>query len=470
MENSETQYSAYASYKNNSLFTALPEMADLEGLTSSSNPAETKDVSNALGLHIHEYIHQLHNISTTAGIQLLKNRLVALQIFATGTDDNGHYIRQGQSYKHIDKIALDTIEKDYSRILGNIDKINQEGFLTDFTFETFESQEDSDDPSDPYNLLGIDINYKLAGNPQSKKIENIGYNIITEGIAYEIEMHVRNTITGENGKALEYATPPLPYRFYRPIIEHLVGRPCSLVELIEVGTLALQNKIPSWGLKAATLAMKNGRSIFDAFASQMAEENRNVLSGYKDTVNLLLTDAFKGSAVNEGLKMLDRIVADTIKKREENPFLEILFTQEIKTPEDFLRIVYSEDLPTRCIIQKKPDNNAQLIWIGKNIDELSETTIGAMSTLQCAIQYSQLHLTKSASFSNTSKLAYSPHDLSCPYLDVCPLKSERDNPDLCSTAPWMHDLGNERKEVCWYVNGVKSLRNPNFRQYDQAYD
>lgn len=469
MEHTGSQYSALASYRNNALFTTFPHTADLRLLSEPSAMLDTKLAQEVLGLQVHEYIHQLHNFSTTAGLQLLKNRLVALQVFVTGTNDDGHYIRQGKNYKHIDKCKLGNFERDYSRILGNTDKIEQEGFLTELSFKIIESREETDDPSDPCNILGVKVTYKLGGIAGVKEINNVGYNIITEGIAYEIERQVRNTITGENGKVLEYSTPPLPYRLYRPIVEHLVGRPCSVPELVKVGTLALQNMIPSWGLKAATLALKHSDELFEEFASNMAGEHQEVLSGYKETVNLLLNTVFTGTSVKEGLKMLDDIVTSTINKREKDPFFELVFLREPLTREVLEGIIQSEELPPRCILQKKPDGKAELYWMGNGVAELTEATVGAISTLQCAIQYSQLHLSKVASFNNTGDLVNSPHNLSCPYLEVCPLKEKRENPDLCSTTPWMHDLGIQTGEVCWYVNGVKSLRNPKFSEYDEMY-
>lgn len=469
MENTDAQYSALASYKNNALFTTLPHMADLELLNRPSEDTAPELTQEVLGLQVHEYIHQLHNFSTTAGIQLLKNRLVALQIFATGTNDDGHYIRRGKNYKHIDKRILENFEKDYSRILGNTEKIEKEGFLTELSFETIEFSEETDDPSDPCNILGIKVSYKLGGIAGEKEIENIGYNIITEGVAYEIERQVRNAITGEMGMTLEYSTPPLPYRLYRPIVEHLVGRPCSLTELVKIGTLALQNKIPSWGLKAATLALKHGNEVFEKFASSMANEHHEVLSGYRETINLLLSNVFTGTSVSDGLKMLDSIVMGTMNKRGKSPFFELVFLREPLTYKLFGEILRKENFPPRCILQNKADGKADLYWMGNGVANLPEATIGAISTLQCAIQYSQLHFSKAGVFNNTADLVGNTRDLSCPYLNVCPLRKKKEHPDLCSTAPWMHDLGIQTGEVCWYVNGVKSLRNPKFQKYDDKY-
>lgn len=467
------QYSALASYKNNALFTTFPYTADLKLLGDTSVALDVEVVQEVLGLQVHEYIHQLHNFSTAAGIQMLKNRLVALQVFATGTNADGHYIRQGKIYSGIDKSKLVNFERDYSRVIGNTDKIEEEGFLSEFSFETIESVEETDDPSDPCNILGVKVEFKLAGIARVKVIENVGYNIITEGIAYEIERQVRNTITGKNGMLLDYSTPPLPYRFYRPIVEYLVGRPCSVSELVRVGTLALQNEIPSWGLKAATLALKHGEELFDAFASDVAKGHQETFSRYKEVINLLLSTTFKGTAVKEGLRMLDDLVTSAIVKREKDPFFELAFLREPLSRKVLEDIIQNEDLPPRCILQKKSDEatdeKAELYWMGNGVADLPEATIGAVSTLQCAVQFSQLHLSKDASFNNTSGLNESPHDLSCPYLEVCPLKESREDSDLCSSSPWMHDIGVDAGEVCWYVNGVKSLRNLQHTDYDEMY-
>ncbi|MGC8116813.1 hypothetical protein ACP3VQ_17485 [Metapseudomonas otitidis] len=468
MKETGIQFSLLGSYRNNSLFTTLPPEADIRTLETGS-PLDTEACEKNIGLNIHEYIHQLHNFSTTSGLQLLKNRLAALQIFATGTDDNGHYIRQGKIYKHLNKNILENFEKDYSRILGNTDKIDKWGNLSEFSFETTCYQEETDDSSDPCTIIGVDAKFKLNGVEREAKIQNIGYNIITEGIAYEIERQVRNSITGKSGIELELATPPLPYRFYRPIVEHFVGRECSVPELVKVGILALQNKIPSLGLFAAASALREGGSVYSEFISNTINEHNIVLAGYKATIAELHEKALAGTTLKDGLILLDEIVMSAMNKREKDPFYELLFLRETMTPEVFTHILRTEELPPRCILQYKHDETAELYFIGQGVSDYSDTRVGAISTLQCALQFSTLHIAPNGSFNNTVRLQESPNKLACPYLDACPLKDKRENQNLCSEAPWMHDLGIQTGDVCWYVNGVKSLRNLKFGDYDEQY-
>lgn len=467
MEYNGIQFSALASYRNNALFTTFPESADLTLLEPLGSVSNAKQVADVLGLHVHEYIHQLHNFSTTAGLQLLKNRLVALQFFATGTDGNGHYIRQGQVYKHINKDVLYNFEKEYSRILGDTGQIKLEGFLSDFQFDFFDTVEPTDDPTDPCQILGVRMEYKLAGAHQRTVIGNIGYNIITEGIAYEIERDVRNRITGELGAQLEYSTPVLPYRLYRPIVEALVGRVCTVEELVKVGTFALQNKIPSWGLKAAAFALQQG--VLEPFTKMMETDNQEAVDSYRATIDSLLTTTFAGTAVKKGLVILDKIVMGAINRRIQSPYFELAFLREPLTLAVFEGVISDLDLPARCILQEKPDGQSELIWVGNDVGNLSDFECGAISTLQCALQYTQLHLALTGSFYNTAELPKSPHNLSCPYLNACPLRDKKTDPALCAEAPWMHDLDVQGGDVCWYVNGVKSVRNPKHEAYDEFY-
>ncbi|PZP04318.1 MAG: hypothetical protein DI621_25050 [Pseudomonas protegens] len=311
------------------------------------------------------------------------------------------------------------------------------------------------------------MEYKLGDTNQSTIIENIGYNIITEGIAYEIERDVRNRITGEMGSQLEYSTPVLPYRLYRPIVEALVGRACTVEELVKVGTFSLQNKIPSWGLKAAAFALKQG--ILDRFTTIMEADNQEAVRGYRTTIDSLLTTTFAGAAVKKGLVILDRIVMGAVKRRAQSPYFELEFLREPLTLEVFKEIIIDQDLPARCILQEKSGGKSELFWMGNDIGNLSDVECGAISTLQCALQYSQLHLAPTGSFNNTAELPNSPHDLSCPYLNACPLRERKTDPALCAKSPWMHDLDIESGNVCWYVNGVKSVRNPKYKDYEGSY-
>ncbi|AZD16901.1 hypothetical protein PUP66_20655 [Pseudomonas chlororaphis] len=467
MEYTGIQFSALASYRNNALFTTFSKTADLAVLESPAPDLSNKKVSDVLGVHVHEYIHQTHNFSTTAGLQLLKSRLVALQIFATGTNDNGHYIRQGQTYKHINKNVLSSFEKEYSQILGDTRQIVQEGFLSDFQFDFFDTVESTDDPNDPCQTLGVRMGYKLGGINQSIVIGNIGYNIITEGIAYEIERSVRNRITGEMGSELEYSTPVLPYRLYRPIVEALVGRACTVEELVKVGTFALQNKIPSLGLKAAAFALQ--QEILDHFTIIMEADNQEAVTSYRATIDSLLTTTFAGTAVKKGLKILDQIVMGAIQRRAQSPYFELEFLREPLTLEVFKGIIRDQELPARCILQEKSDCESELYWMGNDVSKLSDLECGAISTLQCALQYSHLHLAPTGRFNNTVYLPNSPHNLSCPYLNACPLRETKSDPALCAQSPWLHDLDIESGNVCWYVNGVKSMRNPKYKDYDDSY-
>ncbi|NVZ71742.1 hypothetical protein [Pseudomonas costantinii] len=467
MEYTGVQFSALASYRNNALFTTFSKVADLTLLESPAADLNNEKVSDVLGLHVHEYIHQIHNFSTTAGLQLLKSRLVALQVFATGTNDNGHYIRQGKTYKYINKNVLYYFEKEYSQILGDTRQIAQEGFLSDFQFNFFDTVEPTNDPSDVCQTLGVRMEYKLGGTNQSIVIGNIGYNIITEGIAYEIERNVRNLITGEEGSKLEYSTPVLPYRLYRPIVEALVGRACTVEELVKVGTFALQNKIPSLGLKAAAFALQQG--ILDHFTTIMESDNQEAVAGYRATIDSLLATTFAGTAIKKGLIILDQIVMGAIERRAQHPYFELEFLREPLTLEVFKKIIRDQELPARCILQEKSDCESELYWMGNDVSKLSDFECGAISTLQCALQYSHLHLAPTGSFNNTVYLPNSPHNLSCPYLNACPLRETKSDPALCVQSPWLHDLDIETGNVCWYVNGVKSMRNPKYKDYDDSY-
>lgn len=467
--NMDTMFSALASYKNNALFTVLPDIADLSNLMEEEN-IDVSVLENTMGLHVHEFIHQLHNLSTTAGLQLLQSRLTALQIFATGTDDNGHYIRQGSIYKNVNGDLLRNFEKDYFRVLGCTKTIREQGYLTDFHFEDTIIHEQTNDPDDPCIIAGIKLKFNVSGSQKEVEIDNIGYSMITEGIAYEIEKQVRNNITGKTGAELEYFTPPMPYRLYRPIVEHLVGRVCDLSELVKVGTIALQNKIPSHGLIASTSALKLGSLCFEDFSSEMMLEFEAAVSEYQETIEQLERTVFSSTALKSGLSTLNAIATCAIQKRKTDPFYELNFLGEKLTLENFTDIITVGNFPPRCILQNKPDGTAEYYWTGNNVSDLSDIEIGAVSTLQSALQFSQLHLSPSAGFNNTSKLQNSPNDLSCPYIKVCPLKENRADPNLCSSSPWMHDVGAQKGEVCWYVNGVKSLRNNRFREYDDAYN
>jgi hypothetical protein len=463
----ESLNSGLGKYRNNSLFSLFEPEGDLIDIVSSVD-VEEDCARSAPALHVHEYVHYLHNISTTAGVQLLKNRLVSLRLFSTGADDNGHYIREGLIYKELSAMDAKELELDFCLILGSIEENKESGALGNIHCEFYDTRLESADPQDPYLIFGARINYEVRGHQRSLDLPNIGYHLITEGVAYEIDREVRRKIKNEHSLILDENTPAYPYMLFRKLVECYVGRACSTHELVKVGTLALQNKIPSWGLKASMTALKHGKKVFKNFIREMKSEHGSVVNGYSQTIKALLETTFKGATVSNGLKAMDKLVADTHRKRINDLFFELRFLEFPLTPEKFAEIV-NTDMPPRSILQKKLDGSVDHYWMGSDNASLSDDDISALSTLQCALHYSQNHLSSQGAFKNTSTLDGKSSMESCPYLGACPLQKSRVDPELCRTSPWKHDLDISEGDVCWYTNGVKTLRNPWYKNYDDKF-
>lgn len=449
--------SQMAAYRTNTLFSFFGVEGDLQFYLTEGE----KELSRAaLSLHVHEYIHYLHNISTTSGLQLLKNRLIGLRVFNAGADRNGHFVSASSNSYGGDPVLFSEYENDLPAILGSVVELKKSGHIDNIECRFSKRTEATSDPTDPLHILGVDISFTLAGREEKISALNFGYSVITEGVAYEIERELRKKL-GEPEYSLDQHVSVYPYLLYRKVVEYFVGRKCSTYELIQVGTLALQNKIPSWGLYAAMMALEHDSSVFnELIKSTYSDFDENAVA-YQNVVSLLIDKVFKNTLLAKGLKVLDDIVRPAIKKRQSNMFYEDVFLRNDLLPENFFQIAAEEDLAPRCVVQKTHNGGYDGYWIGMGVDHQSidDSSLEALSILQCAIHFTQLHLTSQGKLVNTIDLKKNSTKKECPYLNICPIRQRKSNPSLCENAPWMHDFESINSENCWYGAGVQSLRN-----------
>lgn len=436
-------------FNPNSLFTRTTESADLL-------PSNRKSWDAALPVHIHEYIHFLHNISTPSGIVFLFNGCNFLFEFMKGTDRHGVY----DPTNHSSEDAASFL-KVYSLLQGGLigERPPSEKKIKFWNFGVPCIQEVPliifDHQFDTFSRMCIDVEaISRCGNSYTFALE-IGINFITEGIAYEIDREVRRKIGAWDD--LDEHTPSYPYLIYQPLIDKLVGRKTSIYERLILGICALLEISPGKGLLRACAMLKAYKATSErGFFCYMLRLNQG-LDGFRDEIkNEVMPNMvsnFEGSvSLQAGVKEYFEFISSSLEKRCATPLMELSFIH-ITSHENFFRRV--AELVPQWICQEKPNGKAEISLIGyptvvNSIDE------AALSTLQSAFHYMQLHLRSDGTVRGTREIPITQ----CPLVGACQARLHANDPEICTRAPWDTTFV-ERADIkiptCFYTHGVKSL-------------
>lgn len=437
-------------FHTNSLFTRAAEGLDL--LPS----VREKAWDAALPFHIHEYIHYLHNISTPPGIIYLFNGFNLFFEFMKGTDRHGIY----DPAKNAPEVAKPFLEV-YDLLQGKLkgERPPKETKIQHWSF------------SDPrvqtvqLNIFGHNFDTFSKSSIEVKAVSNygtlydftleIGIYLITEGIAYEIDREVRRKIG--SWPDLDYNTPPYPYLIYQPVIDSLVGRKTSVYERIILGTCALLETAPGKGLIRACAILRSCKETssreFIQYVINLNQGLRGFQKDLKAEVMPSMIRNFEGSPVLQaGVKEYCNLISASFEKRCSTPLMELDFIY-ITCHENYFKKI-KEHVP-QWICQEKPNGVAEISLIGpkKVTDVIDEI---ALSTLQSAFHYMQLHITSNGRISATQGLP----NTRCPFIGACEARSRAKDSETCIRAPWDTAFP-ERNDMtiptCFYTHGAKSL-------------
>ena len=198
------------SYSPNCLYTRISSLFDLQ-------PATSAVLHDAVAVHVHEYVHFLHNVSTCAGLHLLIADLWLLRSLPHATNEHGHFAGSERLTEE------------------------QQSWVRAAT-----SWRDA--------LLGA-----VKGLADSARFTiDLGYNFISEGIAYEAEREVRR-FSSSRQSDLDHGVLPYPYLIYGALIDALVGRKSTPQERIDLGVFALLTTSP--GASLIALCEDLGRTV-----------------------------------------------------------------------------------------------------------------------------------------------------------------------------------------------------------------
>ncbi|GAB1434383.1 hypothetical protein MASR2M32_05940 [Sphaerotilus sulfidivorans] len=442
--NNELYSAAAGIYSTNSLFARFDSMSDLRIDEGDPSPG-------ALPTHIHEYVHYLHNISTTSGIKIIQLShavICSASLFlikgTDGIDTNINELSNGKDIKSfIDEMNYlygETIEIDH---WGSKKQNEWEfGELSTYT------------PNTKTDFFSYKIKIAKKSPKNVSVILKIGLNFITEGVAYEVEREVFKEGGGLQ-KDLDSQTPGLPYLAYEHLVNYIVRRETTAVERIKIGNTALMHPSPSQGFVDACRELSKGASELDLYNKKMIgffklfleSELFDVLQKYYSHTHKLL----------EPFKQYVSIIKSTSEKRVIHPHLELIFVGKNTTgkkmnPSCFLSL--SSNIAEHCIIQEKIGSKATIHMVGNrtSLAAKDENEVTWFYVLCAAIHFIQQHLKTDGTVEKTDSIKKK----NCPFSGACEVEISNGHPQECKEYPWRVTQKVENG-ACWYSAGVKSI-------------
>ncbi|WP_143746657.1 hypothetical protein [Caballeronia catudaia] len=416
-------------------------------------PADAYPLPFAVPFHAHEYVHFLHNASTTAGQAYLVANLILLRALAAGANDCGHFLG-GE--------ALEAEQLDWLRLAGAVMRTQLgatsaremqnctdirtwecgapelvEGGLVDTIHATFTARE--------------------ASGEQKSECFAIGLSFITEGVAYEIDREMRR-LGGQPVDSLDAATKAFPYLAYRVLVRSWSGRDLSAKDYIAIGVSALHCNVAGFGLSEICRFLKASTASVDQVLNHVRPQWNQASTKVLDDIRTQRTDLSQGDVIWTAMGEYMKLAEAGAQLRRSRWAPELDFLSGTMTTDGFKRAVST--MLDCLVIQSKPEGRFDMYWHGPNVVARTDQTIQCLGALQSALHFSQLHLGQDGSAYATDTLPAT----ACPFSGGCGVEASEGFPSDCKSFPWRRASGLDAgKKVCWYAAGVKALRSSSRR-------
>ena len=437
----------------------MTDAADLD-------PEHGEPMPRAIAITAHEYVHYLHNMSTLAGQQFLFFNLVILLSMVHGSDDQGRF-RGLDTLRDEEREMVLAIRRWMDACGGACDfqALGGRGTVERWDFGAPQIERESDPVLGrfgQYQRVFIPISVQRSGRAPNAARVAIGYSMITEGVAYEIDREIR-LLQGNPALTVDEGVPALPYLAFQPLVDHLIGRKTTAMERVQIGAAALMCAMPGQGLITACKAIKEGSgSVADVVLPIIeagAAESDFVISNLEDTIARSGAAPPLLAALTEYIDLLKR--ASELRRR--HAFIEAAFiADEDALTVERLRALQGQMLDC-CVLQKKPGGKLDHYWLGPGHIRYEVQDSGALSLLQAAFHYTHVHFLPKGQMISTAEIT---RQSSCPYQGACRAEDASLKPNPCLTAPWERFPNTKvGDDTCWYKAGVLVLAGD---QYDPS--
>lgn len=444
----ENQSSAAAGiYRQNAFYIRMESIFDLE-------PSDSEPVPYAVAMHVHEYVHFLHNISTTAGQAYLVANLIFLRALAGGSDDQGHFLSVDRIRQ--DDKGLATLTAELMRAQLGTTSVSEFSRCRDpnaWTFRDPEIKKSGELPSTSCAICARSDN-----GAEIVRIVEVGLGFITEGVAYEVEREIRRQI-GMADIDLDTHTKAFPYLVYGALVRSWSGRDLSSRDCIAIGVAALAHKFSGFGLAKICRQLKaTSLSIDEVLAKAndlFSEESREVM----ELIRIQRRDLGQGDVIWTAMGEYMKLAEAGVRLRQKGESPELALLARALNPEAFRECI--SEMIDCLVIQRKPGGALDMYWMGPGVAAIDDESTHRLGALQSSLHFSQLHIATDGSIIPTRKVP----QCSCPFAGGCEVERRDGYPQECKSSPWTRFTPSSPGDmVCWYAAGVKALRNPSHVQ------
>jgi len=438
-------------YRLNAFYIRMSSLFDLE-------PSESDPLPIAVAMHAHEYVHFLHNASTTAGQAYLLSNLMLLRAMAGGCDDQGYFL--GPDEMAEDGRGFLSYTANLMRAqLGSTSANHLDGF-TDIARWKYDDPKINEINEIPFAMAIFSAEDK-HGTSEIQDVM-IGLSFITEGVAYEVDREIRR-LSGVREVDLDAHTAIFPYRAYREIVRYWSGRELQAQELIAIGVAALAHQFSGLGLVEICNTLKITDTPLNKVIENVIANCRNDAAHILAALREQRKDLSKGDVIWTAMGEYMKLAEAGANLRRNHFAPEFAFINAPLTPEDFrTRMGAMLDC---LVIQEKPNDALDMYWIGPGLIADTDRAASCLGALQSALHFNQLHLKTDGSTVATTTLAN--RTIPCPFAGGCATERNDKYPTACKSAPWLRFTPSQPGEqVCWYAAGVKALRNPKKTSYE----
>lgn len=432
-------------YRQNALYIRMSSLFDLD-------PQEGDPLPAAVAMHAHEYVHFLHNATTTAGQAYLHSNLILLRAMAGGCNDQGHFLgfdKMSGEGRNFLRYAITIMNAQLGTTSANSLSDCKEILKWEY--------------SPPRILIKDKIPIAIStfrsgiknGTSQTQDI-TIGLSFVTEGVAYEIDREMRR-LNGTPDGDLDLQVPIFPYLTYRQAIRSWSDRNLDSRDFIAIGITALAHQFPGFWLCTVCDALKSNPSesvisVLEKARDSCRNDTEHILVALRQQRHDLSEGDVIWTAMGEYMKMAEY----GVQLRQQNWAPEFALISKPLTPNEFRRFI---GMTLDCLfIQDKSHGELDIYWIGPGLIAGDDKTASCLGALQSALHFNQLHLKTDGSAVSTAELKNRP--TKCPFSGGCQQERNDNYPNDCKTSPWMRFTpSNPGEQVCWYAAGVKALRN-----------
>lgn len=439
-----------ASYSPHRLFIRTSSQADLD-------PEFGDPFVDAVATHAHEYVHYLHNVSTPAGLHLFVANLWLARSLKHGTDDKGQY-RDGFELGDQEAKYLRLAKNWTCAIWGGIEVSPPSGRASseNWNFGRLTRATVSLPITTPaYNVEVAEIEVIISTNLENARTGKIriGYDLISEGVAYEVERGIRKN-AGQPVETLDDGVPFYPYLVFGYLVDHFAGRKTGAEERIMAGVSALLSTSPGDSLIDACkvlsgyLSEVSANELRVAFSPATLNFQKSWRKILDKTIRPELFAISPGGTLQSASRDVLKLIEAALQARAVDGYLELRLYSEALDKKSYRQLV--AELVDCCVIQDLPGEVSKFEWVGGGIVGVDHLQVENLAILQSVLEFASWHYSPSADFRPTSSLK-----MSCPFYRACPMRE-----DICRENPWKRfpdaRLAEQR---CWFSSGVVALSN-----------